>query len=190
MMMLVEMDHPGLVVLPTHRLIKNLADLDEKTVLAGASKFFDTVRVEDAASLERKLIKSEKTLAFYSGDKNCFLFTLKPDVDVKSLLPGMSEAYCSLDVTLLHALILEPVLGIDKENMLRQTNLFYTRDMDEAMRAVDNKQYQCAFLLNGTRVGQIRDVSLAGEKMPQKSTYFYPKLITGLLMNKIMDIPD
>lgn len=190
MMMLVEMDHPGLVVLPTHRLIKGVAHFDEKDVLAGVSNLFEVERAADAGSLERALINSEKTLAFYSGENGCYLFRLKPDVDVKALLPGMSEAYCSLDVTLLHALILEPVLGIDKENMLRQTNLSYTRDMDEAVRAVDDKQAQCAFLLNATRVGQIRDVSLAGEKMPQKSTYFYPKLITGLIMNKIMDIPE
>jgi len=93
-------------------------------------------------------------------------------------------AYRSLDVAVLHRLILEPGLGIDKENMARQLNLSYTRDFDEACRAVRRGEAQGAFLLNATRVDQIRDVAAAGEKMPQKSTYFYPKLITGAVMNE------
>ncbi len=100
-------------------------------------------------------------------------------------LPGKSEAYRSLDVAVLHSLILEKLLGIDKENMAKQTNLIYTRSTEEALRSVRSGESQCAFLLNPTRVTQIRDVAAAGEKMPQKSTYFYPKLITGLVLNKI-----
>ena len=100
-------------------------------------------------------------------------------------LPGMSEASRHLDVTILHTLILEKRLGIDKENMAKQINLSYTRDFDEAIASVRRGENQCAFLLNPTRVTEIRDVAAAGEKMPQKSTYFYPKLITGLVMNKM-----
>jgi uncharacterized protein (DUF1015 family) len=101
------------------------------------------------------------------------------------LLPEKSEAYRSLDVSILHSLILERLLGIDKENMANQKNLVYTRSMKEAIASVQSGESQCAFLLNPTRVTEIRDVAAAGEKMPQKSTYFYPKLITGLVMNQI-----
>ena len=75
-------------------------------------------------------------------------------------------------------------MGIDKENMAKQINLKYTRDAAEAVEAV-NSGANCAFFLNPTRVEQIAAVGSAGQKMPQKSTYFYPKLITGLVMNKI-----
>lgn len=104
---------------------------------------------------------------------------------MKSFLPDASDALAGLDVSVLHTLILERLLGIDPENMKNQKNLVYTKQIDEAVNAVDNGEGNCAFILNPTRVEEIRLVSLAGEKMPQKSTYFYPKLTTGLVMNRI-----
>jgi uncharacterized protein (DUF1015 family) len=89
-------------------------------------------------------------------------------------------------VTVLHTLILEQLLGIDKENMAKQINLTYTRSRTEALDSVSSGVSQAAFLLNPTRVSEIRDVAAAGEKMPQKSTYFYPKLITGLTVNRLV----
>ena len=85
----------------------------------------------------------------------------------------------------MHSLILEKLFGIDKENMKNQCNLAYTRNLDEAISSVDNGAFQCAFILNPTRVEEIKNVALDSKKMPQKSTYFYPKLITGLIMNQI-----
>ena len=99
------------------------------------------------------------------------------------LLPGTSRAYRGLDVNVLHTLILQRLLGIDKENMANQKNLIYTRDPAEAVAAVEGGEADCAFLINATRVDEITAVAGAGEKMPQKSTYFYPKLITGHVMN-------
>ena len=83
--------------------------------------------------------------------------------------------------------MLEECLGIDKENMAQQINLTYTKTFDEAIEKVKCGECQCSFILNPTRVTEIRDVAAADEKMPQKSTYFYPKLITGLVMNKLSD---
>ena len=88
---------------------------------------------------------------------------------------------------MLHSLILEGVFGIDKENMARQINLKYTRDPDEACGKANGDGFDCAFILNATKVSDIKNVALAGEKMPQKSTYFYPKIITGLVMNDLMN---
>ena len=113
------------------------------------------------------------------------LLTLKDLSVMEKALPGKSAASQGLDVSVLHSLILERVLGIDAENMAKQINLTYTRSFEEAMDSVREKKSQCAFILNPTRVTEIRDVAAAGEKMPQKSTYFYPKLITGLVMNKM-----
>ena len=106
---------------------------------------------------------------------------------MEKLMPTASKALRELDVSVLHTLVLERIFGIDKENMANQKNLTYTRVLDEAIEAVDNGSADCSFILNPTRVSEIRDVALAGEKMPQKSTYFYPKLTTGLVMNKIFD---
>ena len=111
--------------------------------------------------------------------------TLKDLSVLDGLLPGLSEASKSLDVTVLHTLVLEKLFGIDKENMANQVNLTYTRSFQEAVESVEKGESQCAFILNPTRVAEIRDVAAAGEKMPQKSTYFYPKLITGLVMNPL-----
>ena len=113
------------------------------------------------------------------------MFVLKDMDAVRKLLPQASAATQGLDVTVLHSLVLEKIFGIDKENMAQQINLTYTRDFQEAITSVEKKESQCAFILNPTRVTEIRDVAAAGEKMPQKSTYFYPKLITGLVMNKL-----
>ena len=101
------------------------------------------------------------------------------------VLPDVSEASQQLDVSVLHSLILEKTMGIDKENMAKQINLTYTKFFEEAIIKVDKGQFQCSFILNPTRVTEIRDVAAAGEKMPQKSTYFYPKMITGMVMNDI-----
>ena len=104
---------------------------------------------------------------------------------MEELLPQASAAYRGLDVTILHSLILEKLLGIDKENMAAQRNLTYTRSTEEAVSSVDRGESCCCFLLNPTRVEEIGAVAACGEKMPQKSTYFYPKLITGLVMNSL-----
>jgi uncharacterized protein (DUF1015 family) len=79
---------------------------------------------------------------------------------------------------------LEGVLGIDKENLANQINLHYKRDAAEAVNEV-NEGADCCFILNPTRVSEIADVAQAGDTMPQKSTYFYPKLTTGLIINKV-----
>ena len=110
--------------------------------------------------------------------------TLKDTSLMEKLMPTASKALRELDVSVLHTLVLERIFGIDKENMANQKNLTYTRVLDEAIEAVDNGSADCSFILNPTRVSEIRDVALAGEKMPQKSTYFYPKLTTGLVKEK------
>lgn len=188
MMTLVNMENPGLVVFPTHRIVRRLDSFDPEALLAGCGKYF---RVENAApdALESKLAEytanGKKAFAlYYKGGAKLLVFT---DGEImKELLPGTSKAYQGLDVNILHTLILERLLGIDKENMANQKNLIYTRDPAEAMAAVDGGQADCAFLIEATRVEEIAAVAGAGEKMPQKSTYFYPKIVTGHVMNKIL----
>ena len=187
-MMLVNMENDGLVVFPTHRIVRGLENFDIDRVLEESRKYFDISEapgeIRMQAALNTGYDDGKKVFALYAGAGKCYVLTLKDETAVKKLLPDMSDAYCGLDVSVLHTLILERILGIDKENMANQKNLTYTRSRQEALEAVDLEDANCAFILNPTKVTEIRDVALASEKMPQKSTYFYPKLITGLVMNK------
>ncbi len=189
MMMLVDMEHDGLVVFPTHRLIHGLPNFDSMALLSACEDLFTVTHYEGLDRiqpvLDQEYADEHAAFAFYCGGKEWDLLVLRDLSAMDYFLPGMSEASRHLDVTILHTLILEKRLGIDKENMAKQINLSYTRDFDEAIASVRRGESQCAFLLNPTRVTEIRDVAAAGEKMPQKSTYFYPKLITGLVMNKM-----
>lgn len=190
-MMLVNMENKGLVVFPTHRIVKGLENFDAEKVIEDCKSYFDIAEAPGEermqAALNQFYDEGKKAFAMYAGCGKCYVMTLKDESTVKKLLPEMSEAYCGLDVTVLHSLVLERILGIDKENMANQKNLTYTRSRQEALEAVDMDGADCSFILNPTKVSEIRDVAAAGEKMPQKSTYFYPKLITGLVMNKFSD---
>ena len=192
MMMLVDMAHPGLLVFPTHRLVRGLPDFSAEQVLSGSAEYFDIEPLPGRDAVEPRL------KADYDAGKKSFVFaakrdgalaytllTLRDPAVMADFLPEKSDASRGLDVSVLHTLVLERVLGIDKENMANQKNLTYTRSADEALESVQAGESQCAFLLNPTRVEEIGAVAAAGEKMPQKSTYFYPKLITGLVMNSL-----
>lgn len=187
MMFLIDIDNPGLVIFPTHRLVRDLNDYDEDKTVEGIKKYFDVEKISGIQNMSEALRASDdkRTYAYYTGKDYYYLCRIKDESVVKEKLTDKSEAYCSLDVTALHTLILEEVFAIDKENMANQINLTYTRDFDEAIQKVKDGTFQCSFILNSTKIHQIKDVALAGEKMPQKSTYFYPKLITGLVMNKL-----
>ena len=190
-MMLVNMENSGLVVFPTHRIVRDLNSFDYNTVIDKCKDYFDITpylnREKGETALAQAYNDGKKAFVLYSGDNNYTLMVLKNTELMKELMPTASKALRELDVSVLHTLVLERIFGIDKENMANQINLTYTREADEAISAVDGKKANCCFLLNPTRVSEIRDVALAGEKMPQKSTYFYPKLTTGLVMNKIFD---
>ena len=188
MMMLVNMENSGLVVLPTHRIVRGLENFNTDDLLTKCSEYFDIKMVgcENCSqkALNEAYAEGKKTFAFFDGEAH-FVLTLKDISVMNELFPDASDAYKGLDVNVLHSLILEKLLGIDKENMAKQINLTYTKFVEEALDTVRSGNANCCFLLNPTRVEEIRDVAAAGEKMPQKSTYFYPKLITGLVMNKL-----
>lgn len=188
MMMLVDMAHPGLVVFPTHRMIRDVENFDGEKLLSACEKYFareEYPSVENMNEVLTELYKEgKKAFGYYGGENKWTLLTLKDSSVMAEIMPEFSEASRNLDVSVLHNLILEELLGIDKENMANQVNLTYTRSAEEAFSKVDSGEFQCSFILNPTRVEEIGAVASAGEKMPQKSTYFYPKIITGLTLNK------
>lgn len=189
MMYLVDMEHPGLVVFPTHRMVRDLPDFDKEAVLAGCKDDFDIEKYDSVGNMNtllgEKYKEGKKAFAFYCGKGEWYMLTLKNLAVMDDILPDLSAASRQLDVSVLHSLVLEKTMGIDKENMANQINLTYTKFFEEAILGVDKGMFQCSFILNPTRVTEIRDVAAAGEKMPQKSTYFYPKMITGMVMNDI-----
>jgi len=187
MMMLVDMQSDGLVVFPTHRIVRDLPSFDMAGLLQKCEDYFDIEPLTNGEyqnALKAEYAADNKSFVLYAGGEYTLLRLKSKDV-MEKFMPGCSAALRMLDVSVLHTLILERLMGIDKENMANQINLTYTKSADEAINNVDGGAANCAFIINPTRVEEIRDVAAAGEKMPQKSTYFYPKLITGMVMRSI-----
>ncbi len=186
----------GLVVLPTHRLISNLKDFHFEKFRSTVSAYFDwyaypfTDPVERAASYEefRKDLQGrhgQHSIGIYAGGDAFYLFLLRRPADLEDLLPNLSPAQRQLDVILLHRLMLEKGLGINAEALNKEKNVSYEREADRAIQAVDEGPAQMACLLNPVRVEQVADIALAGDVLPQKSTDFYPKLLSGLAIYKL-----
>ena len=181
MMTFVNMDSDGLVILPTHRVVHSLAGFDPAAFRAKAEEFFavETLAPGDAQSHIGKL-KSEKDTAFIavtrSGD---FLLRAKPEAMAKALA-DLPERQRQLDLTQLHAIVLDRLLGLDAEKVREQTNIRYLRDAGDAVEQVRNGEADITFLTNPVTMEQLREVAFAGDVMPQKSTDFYPKLLSGL----------
>lgn len=188
MMFLTNVDDEGLIIHPTHRVIHSLPSFDRETFLQRVEEHF-IVRSFDQAELLLPALESCSVPSFgvvFGGDPRCFLLSLKP-----MHLPGelvadpLPSVVKGLDATLLHHVILRDVLGISLEDQEQKKNIVFVHEADEALRAVRAGEAQLAFLMNAAKIEQVRAVAKAGHTMPQKSTYFYPKLLSGLVMNKL-----
>jgi len=184
MMTFVDMDRPGLVVLPTQRLVFGLASFSADRFKSDACKYFDVEEVDpalDAARANGILCQAGHAgtalLAVSSG--RAFLLHT-PKAIGTPLLAEFSLRQQSLDVVQLHKCLLEGVLHISEEAVRNQQNVFYCRETAEGMSHVRSGKAQMAFLMNPVRMEQVRDIAFAGEVLPQKSTDFYPKLLSGL----------
>ena len=182
MMTFVNMYGEGLVILPTHRVIAGLEGFSKKKFLESARAFFDVepVQLKDAAHAAALLQQagSDRTalLAVLKGSSH-LLRARAPEVE--SALAGLSEHQRGLDVVVLHKLVLERALSISEEAIREQRYISYVRDAGEAI-ARARQDANVAFLMNPVRIEQVRDTAFAGEVLPQKSTDFYPKLLSGL----------
>jgi uncharacterized protein (DUF1015 family) len=197
MMTFVNTHSRGLVILPTHRLLRNLPDFHFDKIRKDAQRYFDWYGYPFSSSEERsaayaefrKDLKSQshgrRAIGIYAGGGAFYLFTLRRSADLTQLLPELSEAQRGLDVVLLHRLLLEKVLCISAEAVAAEKNVGYERETDAAVAAVDGGEAQVACLLNPVRVGQVTEIALAGDVLPQKSTDFYPKLLSGLAIYKV-----
>ena len=197
MIALFNMESPSLRILATHRGLRNLPDLDDQKLLSDLSQNFHVRPMEGVDGLDAEMGNGGHCLALVSGAAGrIHLLRLKEGMaDSRSFMPDLSGPARGLDVNILHEGIFKAYLGIGPEEVASQKYVDYFRDRQELIRGVCQGRYQLGFLLNPTRLNQVREVSERGEKMPQKSTDFYPKLLTGLVLmrmefessNKIQD---
>ena len=187
----------GLVILPTHRLVAHLPSFDLDSFRKKIAPVFeqedyafgsDAARTAAYERFLRDLAASgetEKTFGMYAAAGSFTLLRLRRDLDLQKLMPGLSAAQRKLDVVLLHRFLLEDGLGITPAAVTAEQNISYEREIGAAVNTVDRKRAQICFLLNPVGVNQVMEIALAGEVMPQKSTDFYPKLLSGLTLYRL-----
>ncbi len=193
---LADADDPGLVVFPTHRIVHGLEGFNRQAMLRAAAETFvvRAAQTSDAAGLVRELAEAGRegpSVVAVFPDGAAQVMTLRNDVDVSAhpALGARPEVLRRLDVAVLHAAILETLLGITPEQQAAQTHLRYVKSAADALAQIERGEGDVLFLMNGTPVEQVRRVCEAGEVMPQKSTYFYPKVLTGLAVH-VLDPED
>jgi uncharacterized protein (DUF1015 family) len=183
-------DDPSLVVFATHRLVHSLASFDFEQLLRSAAVLFDVERVQGDADRLRAALEASgarPTLCAVGPQGKAALLRLKAEADLQQhpVLGARPAVVRGTSVALLHDGLLEHVLGISKDAQAAKTNLKYLQDPRQGMELVSAGEGQVLFLMNPTPVSTIRAVAEAGEVMPQKSTFFYPKVPSGLLFHTL-----
>jgi uncharacterized protein (DUF1015 family) len=201
MMTFVNTRSEGLTILPTHRVAANLQDFSWPMVRRYLEPWFaaESFPFADDSAKEQARVRflarlaearEQRAIGVYPkvepGKRAFYVLTLRPGVDPALLLPNVSPLQRQLDVVLLHEGILEPALGITPQAVTSEKNLTYEREADAAIAAVDGPA-QIAFFLNPCDVEQVMEIATAGEVMPQKSTDFFPKLLSGITMYRLGD---
>jgi uncharacterized protein (DUF1015 family) len=200
MMTFINTRSEGLTILPTHRVVANLRGFSWSNVRRYLEPWFATEvfpfpdesqrQQAQAKFLERlTAAKEQRAIGIYPksepASRAFYVLTLRPQAEIAQILPGLSALQRQLDVVLLHQGILEPVLGITPHAVTAEANLTYEREASAAIDAVDRGAAQIVFLLNPVDVELVMKVATAGEVMPQKSTDFYPKLLSGITMYRV-----
>jgi len=185
LMFLCALSDPGLTVFPTHRLLSNLKDPELQERLGGALKRNFEVEQIRADELEPPAGDGVRLGYMDSHFRQPFRLTLKDQSVADEALPGMSEAYRRLDTAVLEALILRGALGMSEDDISHLRGLGYSKSLEEARGGVESGAWDAGFFMRATPVEQVREVAAAGESMPPKSTYFYPKVPTGLVFNPL-----
>jgi uncharacterized protein (DUF1015 family) len=182
-------DQPGITVLPYNRGVLHLPSFDPGQILKSASEYFSVASFDETEKAHAELKDAGKNgtafLARIQGLPGLHLFRLKPETNLESFYPsGTPGPVQNLDVNVLHKVFLGTILSISEEDLRKQSYLKYYKNSQDELNDFEAGKLQIAFFLNATRVDQVVEVSRAGRKMPQKSTFFYPKLMTGFVLNK------
>ncbi len=186
MVYLCPIEDPGMLILPTHRIVGGVSWEKIKSLKNELKSYFEiedavfTTPLEFSESLAARGKDGRQVIGVYLREGQCFFCTPRPDVIEKYVGDSTrTMTWRSLDVSILHEVILHRVLGIEREKLLDHVK--YVREVEEGVRLVEENKKQVAFFLNGTPPEKVRQICLEGEHMPQKSTDFYPKLLTGLV---------
>jgi uncharacterized protein (DUF1015 family) len=186
LMCLVALQDEGLTVFPTHRLIRDTTPETQEALGTTLRELFDVEEI-DHAQLRPPDGDGPLTMGYIdSFFKRAFRLTLKDQATADEALAGMPEAYRRLDTAVLEALVLQGPLGLTEDDIAHLRGLGYSRTDDEALQLVLSGEYDAAFFLRSTPVQQVRDIAATGVNMPPKSTYFFPKVPTGLLFNPLL----
>jgi uncharacterized protein (DUF1015 family) len=184
MMTFVNMDAPGITILPTHRVVSGLDSFSIKEFAAQAKPYFEVQELSASLTPAQLLAKLNDTegVAFVAAARDGnLLLTPKPNA-IAPLLQNLSPRQAQLDVTQLHNVVLEKLLGLDEDTIRKGEVIRYYRQADESVERVKSGKADVAFLIKPVTLAQMKDISLNLEVMPQKSTDFYPKLLSGLAM--------
>ena len=188
MMTMININEPGIVIFPTHRVIHNLIAFDRKEFLGNLAGNFVIEELTALSEILHALAhreKGEHLFGLYMGGNDFYLLRLRDEQIMDEIIKDRSPEWKRLDVTILHQALLEPLLGIDEAALQTQTNVDYVRDSEQAIAMVQAGSHQLALIMNPTTIDEVRIISDLHEKMPQKSTDFYPKLLTGLVMSQM-----
>jgi uncharacterized protein (DUF1015 family) len=187
LMLLCSLSDPGLLVFPTHRLLTGLQDDTAKqlAIREVLLRDFDVEELADARELEPPTNGQVAFGYMDSFHKKPFRVTLKDQSIADRSLEGMPEPYRRLDTAVLEALVLRGALGMSDDDIAHLRGLDYSKDLDDAIDAVQSGRADAGFFMRATPVEAVREVAEAGESMPPKSTYFYPKVPTGLVFNPL-----
>jgi uncharacterized protein (DUF1015 family) len=192
MMTFINTQGAGLTILPTHRVVAKLRDFKWADLRRYLEPWFKAEKFTEREEFLRQLTgaKGQRAIGVYPAapekeQRAFYVLTLRPGADLALLMPNVSPLQRELDVVLLHEGLLEPGLGITPQSVAAEANLTYEREAGAALDAVDSGAAQIAFLLNACDVEQVMRIATAGEVMPQKSTDFYPKLMSGITMYSV-----
>ena len=185
LMCLVALQDPGLTVFPTHRLVQGLSDEQRTALAATIDRDFDVAELDDPAQLAPAAGDTVR-IGFLDGRSGRpVMLTLSDQAIADAALPDRAAPYRRLDTAVLEAVVLKGALGFSDEAIDHFEGLGYARDFDQALEAVNSGEYDAAFFMAPTPVERVHEVAAAGESMPPKSTYFFPKVPTGLLFNPL-----
>ena len=183
---LVALEDPGLTVFPTHRLVRGLSPDQQETLATGIRRDFDVEPLDDTGALEPSGDSDAVRIGYIDSHfQRPYMLTLKDPAIADAALSDHAEAYRRLDTAVLEALILKGALGMTDEDIDHLAGLGYARDFAQALGLVQSGEYDAAFFMAPTPVQRIQEVAAAGESMPPKSTYFFPKVPTGLLFSDL-----
>ena len=189
MMYLTRAEAPGLAILPTHRIVRGEQELDQESLLHSLHADFELRPLWNRALWQQALAQAARdsvALGLALPDMGAFVLRLRDPDRLAAIAPEAPQELRRLDVTVLEKLLLEPLMGISPQSLAAGERVSYSIDADAAMAAVAAHEAQAAILLNPTTVDQVWQAACHGVTMPQKSTYFYPKLLTGLVFHPLV----